>query len=324
MIHCFSSPRRCSRNSMTERRRPGSRPGGPARTGPLATPGRPDWNRDYLGARGTQKRETGVVRAHGGELTAHLQKHTWRDTIHHTVGRCPLDNVRRISGSHQQFAGRDETIGRGPARHCADGQHAPAARLCALCRRATLLLAAEPLGEHSGGTRTQRPTEEIANLKVSLPMPRQEPLPCISLSCSDSARILSICSKISFRCLGSSSGHLSSAINCQSGYPARDDSQASIGTPLSGSHRLPWQYQGGSESADRVRARADSCQDPAMADRFDLLQKNLGRVHIPQGIYDEAVEEVGELFAATDVRQIARETGPAWEEAGHEKTVALC
>jgi len=41
----------------------------------------------------------------------------------------------------------------------------------------------------------------------------------------------------------------------------------------------------------------------AMADRFDLLQKMFGRICIPQGVYEEVVEEGGERFGAPDVRQ---------------------
>ena len=43
----------------------------------------------------------------------------------------------------------------------------------------------------------------------------------------------------------------------------------------------------------------------AMADRFDLLQKIFGRIYIPQGVYEEVVEEGGEPFGAADVRQAA-------------------
>ena len=41
----------------------------------------------------------------------------------------------------------------------------------------------------------------------------------------------------------------------------------------------------------------------AMADRFDLIQKIFGRIYIPQGVYEEVVEQGGERFGATDVRQ---------------------
>jgi predicted nucleic acid-binding protein len=43
----------------------------------------------------------------------------------------------------------------------------------------------------------------------------------------------------------------------------------------------------------------------AMADRFDLLQKIFGGIYIPQGVYEEVVEEGGERFGAADVRQAA-------------------
>lgn len=43
----------------------------------------------------------------------------------------------------------------------------------------------------------------------------------------------------------------------------------------------------------------------AMADQFDLLQKIFGRIYIPQGVHEEVVEQGGERFGATDVRQAA-------------------
>lgn len=78
-----------------------------------------------------------------------------------------------------------------------------------------------------------------------------------------------------------------------------------------------------------IDARADSCQDRAtivvsnatpliaraMAGRFDLLQKILGRIHMAQRVYDGVVEEGGERFAATDVREVARI--PAVEARDH-------
>ena len=41
----------------------------------------------------------------------------------------------------------------------------------------------------------------------------------------------------------------------------------------------------------------------AMADQFDLLQRIFGRIYIPQGVYEEVVEEGDERFGAPDVRQ---------------------
>jgi predicted nucleic acid-binding protein len=43
----------------------------------------------------------------------------------------------------------------------------------------------------------------------------------------------------------------------------------------------------------------------AMADQFDLLQKIFGRIFIPQGVHEEVVEQGGERFGATEVRQAA-------------------
>ena len=43
----------------------------------------------------------------------------------------------------------------------------------------------------------------------------------------------------------------------------------------------------------------------AMADRFDLLRSIFGRIYIPPGVYEEVVEEGGERFGATEVRQAA-------------------
>lgn len=43
----------------------------------------------------------------------------------------------------------------------------------------------------------------------------------------------------------------------------------------------------------------------AMADQFDLLRKIFGRIYIPDGVHEEVVEQGGERFGATDVRQAA-------------------
>jgi predicted nucleic acid-binding protein len=43
----------------------------------------------------------------------------------------------------------------------------------------------------------------------------------------------------------------------------------------------------------------------AMADQFDVLHRIFGRIYIPPGVYTEVVEEGGERFGATEMRQAA-------------------